>query len=166
MSSLLPTPAVTGVPPVPLPGQLNDTVGGIIGLLGGGSTTNPSPGPVTGGGSGHTGQTTGSGSGHSSGSKAGTGSTSKTTHTGVSGLTSLDGVGVISPGEAFEGAYGTVTGQAVSKAAGRALSLAAPLAPPLLLAILALGMLLMLSRGSTRLVKLDVAGIARRTWRI
>ena len=33
-------------------------------------------------------------------------------------------------------------------------------------AILALAVLLMLSRGSTRLVKLDVAGIARRTWRI
>ncbi len=49
---------------------------------------------------------------------------------------------------------------------GRALDLAGPLAPPLLLACIALGVLLMLSRGSTRLVKLDVAGLARRTWQI
>jgi hypothetical protein len=84
----------------------------------------------------------------------------------VSGLTSLDGIGVISPGQAFDAPYGTVTSQAVQKAAGRALSLAAPLAPPLMLAIFALAVLLMLSRGSTRLVKLDVAGLARRTWRI
>jgi len=165
VGSLIPTPTVTGVAPIPLPGQLNDTVGGITGLLGGGTTTNPSPGPVTGGGSG---QTTGGGSGHSSGSKAGTstGSNTSTSHTGVSSLTSLDGIGVISPGEAFDGPYGTVTGQAIQKAAGRVLSLAAPLAPPLMLAIAALAVLLMLSRGSTRLVKLDVAGLARRTWRI
>lgn len=169
VGNILPTPAVTGVPPIPLPGQLNDTIGGVTGLLGlGGNQTTPSQGPVAGTGSGQTGQTRGGGSGQTSGSKAGTGSGSKsnTSRTGVSGLTSLDGIGVISPGEAFAGPYGTVTGQAISKAAGRALSLAAPLAPPLLLAIFALAVLLMLSRGSTRLVKLDVTGLARRTWRI
>jgi hypothetical protein len=165
VGNVLPTPTVTGVAPIPLPGQLNDTVGGVTGLLGPGSQTTPSQGPAAGTGSG---QTSGGGSGHTSGSKAGTGTGSKssTSHTGVSGLTSLDGIGVISPGEAFDGAYGTVTGQAIQKAAGRALNLAAPLAPPLMLAITALAVLLMLSRGSTRLVKLDVAGLARRTWRI
>jgi hypothetical protein len=150
---------VTGVPAVPLPGQLNDTVGAITGLLGGGSKGTPSPGPVTGGtGTSHT--TTGRGAGTS------TGSSTTRSHTGVSGLTSLDGIGVISPGEAFEAPYATLSRQAVSKAAGRALSLAGPLAPPLMLAIAALAVLVMLSRGSTRLVKLDVAGLARRTWRI
>jgi len=166
VGGLLPTPQVTGVPPVPLPGQLNDTVGGLTGLLGlGGNQDTPSPGPVTGSGSGHT--TTGSGTGHSAGTKIGSGgSSANTSHAGISGLTSLDGIGVITPGESFDAPYGTVTRQAVSRAAGRALDLAAPLAPPLLLAIIALGVLLMLSRGSTRLVKLDVAGLARRTWRI
>jgi hypothetical protein len=81
-------------------------------------------------------------------------------------LTTLDGIGVITPGDSFDAPYGTVTGQAVQKAAGRALDLVGPLSPPLLLAFLALAVLLMLSRGSTRLVKLDVAGLARRTWRI
>jgi hypothetical protein len=81
-------------------------------------------------------------------------------------LTTLDGIGVITPGASFDAPYGTVTSQAVSKAAGRALHLVGPLAPPLMLAIFALAVLLMLSRGSTRLVKLDVAGLARRTWRI
>jgi hypothetical protein len=168
VGGLLPSPIVTGVPAVPLPGQLNDTVGGIEGLLGlGGGTTKPSPGPVTGIGNGSTGQK--SGTGHSpTGTKSGTagGSGANQSHAGVSGLTTLDGIGIITPGEAFNAPYGTVTSQAVSKAAGRALHLAGPLAPPLMLAIFALAVLLMLSRGSTRLVKLDVAGLARRTWRI
>jgi hypothetical protein len=157
---------VTGVPGVPLPGQLNDTVGGIEGLLGLGGSTKPTPAPVT-GGTGSTGQTSG-GTGRSTGKTTGStgGSTTNTSHTGVSGLTTLDGIGVITPGASFDAPYGTVTGQAVQKAAGRALDLVGPLSPPLMLAVFALAVLLMLSRGSTRLVKLDVAGLARRTWRI
>jgi hypothetical protein len=158
---------VTGVPGVPLPGRLNDTVGGIEGLLGlGGSKGKPSHGPVSGTGNGSTGSN--SGTGQSTGTKTGNagGSGTNRSHTGVSGLTTLDGIGIITPGESFNAPYGTITRQAVSKAAGRALELAGPLAPPLMLAFLALAVLLMLSRGSTRLVKLDVAGLARRTWRI
>jgi hypothetical protein len=158
---------VTGVPGVPLPGQLNDTVGGIEGLLGlGGSQGKPSHGPVSGTGKSLTGHT--SGSGHSTGTNTRTagGSSPNRSHTGVSGLTSLDGIGIITPGESFNAPYGAITQQAVSKAAGRALELAGPLAPPLMLAFVALAVLLMLSRGSARLVKLDVAGLARRTWRI
>ena len=78
----------------------------------------------------------------------------------------LDGIVVITPGESFDAPYASITGQAAKKAAGRALDLAGPLAPPLLLGCIALGVLMMLSRGSTRLVKLDVAGLARRTWQI
>ena len=164
VSNLLsPVPTVTGVPGVPLPGQLNDTVNGITGLLGGGSTS-PTPGTGTGTSSGSSNQTGGKTTGTTG--THGAGSSATTSHTGVSGLTTLDGIGVISPAGSFDAPYGTVTGQAVQKAAGRALSLAAPLAPPLMLAIAALAVLLMLSRGSTRLVKLDVAGLARRTWRI
>ena len=102
------------------------------------------------------------------GRSSGTSTTSNTnrSHVGTSGLTVLDGIGVITPGESFDAPYASITGQAAKKAAGRALDLAGPLAPPLLLACIALGVLLMLSRGSTRLVKLDVAGLARRTWQI
>jgi hypothetical protein len=157
-----PLPTVTGVPAVPLPGQLNDTIGGITGLLGG--STSPTPGTGSGSGSGSSHPTTGTSTGRTAGH--GSGSGTKTSHTGVSGLTSLDGIGVITPAEAFEAPYATLSRQAVSKAAGRVLALAGPLAPPLMLAIAALAVLLMLSRGSTRLVKLDVAGLARRTWRI
>jgi hypothetical protein len=162
---LSPTPTVTGVPAIPLPGELNDTVGGITGLLG----LNGSNGPVqnpTGGTTGGT--STGGTTGHTSG-------TSKSSHTpgskvpstaGSAGQTVLDGIGVITPGQAFDAPYATITGQAARRAAGRAFDLAGPLAPPLVLGLIALGVLAMLSRGSTRLVKLDVAGIARRTWRI
>jgi len=160
---LSPTPTVTGVPGVPLPGQLNDTVTGITGLLGLGGTTNTPSQPASGGTS--SGSTKGGTSGHS-----GTSTTSKTggarSHIGTSGLTVLDGIGVITPGESFDAPYASITGQAAKKAAGRALDLAGPLAPPLLLGCIALGVLMMLSRGSTRLVKLDVAGLARRTWQI
>ncbi|TMK83493.1 MAG: hypothetical protein E6G46_03185 [Actinobacteria bacterium] len=159
---LSPTPTVTGVPGVPLPGQLNDTVGGITGLLGlGGKTGTPSQGPTTGGTS------SGSPKG-TTGRSSGTSTTSNTnrSHVGTSGLTVLDGIGVITPGESFDAPYASITGQAAKKAAGRALDLAGPLAPPLLLACIALGVLMMLSRGSTRLVKLDVVGLARRTWQI
>ena len=163
---LSPTPAVTGVPPIPLPGQLNDTVGGITDLLGlNGLTGTPSKGP-TGGSTGgtQTGGTTGHTSGTSNSSRT-SGSTNRS-HVGSSGLTVLDGIGVITPGEAFDAPYASITGQAAKKAAGRALDLAGPLAPPVVLSLIALGVLMMLSRGSTRLVKLDVAGVARRTWRI
>jgi len=136
---LSPTPTVTGVPGVPLPGQLNDTVTGITGLLGLGGTSSTSTTSKTGG---------------------------ARSHIGTSGLTVLDGIGVITPGESFDAPYASITGQAAKKAAGRALDLAGPLAPPLLLGCIALGVLMMLSRGSTRLVKLDVAGLARRTWQI
>jgi len=159
---LSPTPTVTGVPGVPLPGQLNDTVSGITGLLGlGGNTGTPSQ-PTTGGTS------SGSTKSGTTGRSSGTSTTSNTnrSHVGTSGLTVLDGIGVITPGESFDAPYASITGQAAKKAAGRALDLAGPLAPPLLLACIALGVLLMLSRGSTRLVKLDVAGLARRTWQI
>ena len=164
VSSLLPTPTVTGVPPIPLPGQLNDTVNEVTGLLGGTNGTN-NPG-TNGSGSGST-TTTGSGTNHGTGSTSGAsnGKGSTNSHAGA-GLTTLDGIGVISPGEAFDGGYGSMTGRAAEKAAGRALALTPPLAPPLLLSIMALGVLAMLSRGSTKLVKLDVAGMARRTWRI
>jgi hypothetical protein len=167
VGSILPLPTVTGVPSVPLPGQLNDTVGGIEGLLGINGSTNPTPGPVSGTGTGLTGQKSG-GTGSSTGKTTGRtgGSSVDPSHTGVSGLTSLDGIGVITPGASFDAPYGTVTRQAVEKAAGRALDLVGPLSPPLMLAFFALAILLMLSRGSTRLVKLDVAGLARRTWRI
>jgi len=159
---LSPTPTVTGVPGVPLPGQLNDTVSGITGLLGlGGNTGTPSQ-PTTGGTS--SGSTKSGTTGHSSGTS--TTSNTNRSHVGTSGLTVLDGIGVITPGESFDAPYASITGQAAKKAAGRALDLAGPLAPPLLLACIALGVLLMLSRGSTRLVKLDVAGLARRTWQI
>jgi hypothetical protein len=165
VGGLLPHPSVTGVPGVPLPGQLNDTVGGIEGLLGlGGSKGNPTPGPVSGIGNGSTGQKSGNGAGRSTGKNPNV-STNRS-HTGVTGLTTLDGIGIITPDQYFSAPYGTVTRQAVSKAAGRVLALVGPLAPPLMLAIVALAVLLMLSRGSTRLVKLDVAGLARRTWRI
>jgi len=165
VGSILPSPTVTGVPGVPLPGQLNDTVGGIEGLLGLGGSTNPTPGPVS-GGTGSTGQS--GGTGGSKGTTAGHtgGSGANQSHAGVSGLTTLDGIGVITPDASFDAPYGTVTGQAIRKAAGRALDLVGPLSPPLMLAFIALAVLLMLSRGSTRLVKLDVAGLARRTWRI
>lgn len=164
---LSPTPTVTGVPAIPLPGQLNDTVGGITGLLGlNGLTGTPSQGP-TGGSTGgtQTGGTTGRTTTGTSGSTQ-TSGTANRSHVGSSGLTVLDGIGVITPGEAFDAPYASITGQAAKKAAGRALDLAAPLAPPVVLGLIALGVLMMLSRGSTRLVKLDVAGIARRTWRI
>ena len=159
---LNPTPTVTGVPPIPLPGQLNDTVGGITGLLGlngsNGPVQNPTGGSTTGG-------TTG---GHTTGGSRSSSTTSSTSrsHIGSSGLTVLDGIGVITPSQSFDAPYATITGEATKKAAGRALDLAGPLAPPLALGLIALGVLAMLSRGSTRLVKLDVAGIARRTWRI
>jgi len=159
---LSPTPTVTGVPGVPLPGQLNDTVSGIPGLLGlGGNTGTPSQ-PTTGGAS--SGSTKSGTTGHSSGTS--TTSNTNRSHVGTSGLTVLDGIGVITPGESFDAPYASITGQAAKKAAGRALDLAGPLAPPLLLACIALGVLMMLSRGSTRLVKLDVVGLARRTWQI
>ena len=157
-----PTPTVTGVPGIPLPGQLNDTVTGITGLLGlNGTTGSPVQNP-TGGSTGST--QTGGTTGRSS-------STSSTTsgarsHVGSSGLTVLDGIGVITPGQSFDAPYATITGQAAKKAAGRAIDLVAPLAPPLMLGLIALGVLMMLTRGSTKLVKLDVAGLARRTWRI
>ena len=160
---LSPTPTVTGVPGVPLPGQLNDTVGGITGLLG----LNGSNGPVQGGSTGGTtGGTTGGHTGGSSTSSHTTTTGTSRSHVGTSGLTVLDGIGVITPGESFDAPYATITGQAAKKAAGRALDLAAPLAPPVVLGLIALGVLMMLSRGSTKLVKLDVAGLARRTWRI
>ena len=159
---LSPTPTVTGVPAVPLPGQLNDTIGGITGLLGT-TGTNP-PGQNTTGGTGGTGGTTGHTSGSSKSSS--TSGTTSRSHIGSSGLTVLDGIGVITPGESFDAPYATITGQAAKKAAGRAFELAGPLAPPLVLGLIALAVLAMLSRGSTRLVKLDVAGLARRTWRI
>jgi hypothetical protein len=160
---LSPVPTVTGVPGVPLPGQLNDTVGDITALLGLGGTTGPVTGSTGGPGTGsHTGT---SGNQTSKTSKTTTGS-ARTSHVGTSGLTALDGIGVITPQSAFDAPYGTITTQAAEKAAGRAIDLAGPLAPPLVLGCIALGVLLMLSRGSTKLVKLDVAGIARRTWRI
>src|SRR5579864_3729457 len=161
---LNPTPTVTGVPAIPLPGQLNDTVGGITGLLG----LNGSNGPVQNPTGGSTGGTKGGATGgHTTGgSKSSTTSTTSRSHIGSSGLTVLDGIGVITPGESFDAPYATITGQAAKKAAGRALDLAAPLAPPLVLGLIALAVLAMLSRGSTKLVKLDVAGLARRTWRI
>ena len=156
-----PTPKVTGVPGIPLPGQLNDTVGGITGLLGLNGTTGSPVQKPTGG---TTGGTTGSTSGTSTSSTQ-SGSAARS-HVGSSGLTVLDGIGVITPGQSFDGPYATITGQAAKKAAGRAIDLAAPLAPPLVLGLIALGVLMMLTRGSTKLVKLDVAGLARRTWRI
>ena len=161
-----PNPTVTGVPAIPLPGQLNDTVGGITGLLGLNGNTGSPPQGTTGGttGSSQTGGSTGHTTGTSKTSPK-SGSTARS-HVGSSGLTVLDGIGVITPGQSFDAPYATITGQAAKKAAGRALELAAPLAPPLVLGLIALGVLMMLSRGSTRLVKLDVAGIARRTWRI
>ena len=162
---LSPTPTVTGVPPIPLPGQLNDTVNGLTGLLGlNGTTGSPTGGSTTGG-------TTGSGGSTSTGHTPGKGNTStssKTTHShgSSSGLTVIDGIGVITPDTSFDAPYATITGQAARQAAGRALDLAGPLAPPLVVGLIALAVLAMLSRGSTKLVKLDVAGIARRTWRI
>ncbi len=158
-----PNPTVTGVPGIPLPGQLNDTLGGITGLLGLNGTTNtPTQGSTTGG----TGTQTGGTSGHTGGSTTSHTTTTTRSHVGSSGLTVLDGIGVITPGSSFDAPYATITGQAAKKAAGRALDLAAPLAPPLVLGLIALGVLMMLGRGSTKLVKIDVAGIARRTWRI
>jgi hypothetical protein len=163
---LSPTPTVTGVPAIPVPGQLNDTVGGITGLLGlngsNGPVQNPTGGSTTGGTT--TGGTTGSQT--TGGSKSSTTSSTSRSHIGSSGLTVLDGIGVITPGQSFDAPYATITGDAAKKAAGRALDLAGPLAPPLVLGLIALGVLAMLSRGSARLVKLDVAGLARRTWRI
>ena len=163
---LNPNPTVTGVPPIPLPGQLNDTVGGITGLLGlNGTTGSPVQNP-TGGSTGgtQTGGTTGHTTGTSKSSSL-SGTTARS-HIGSSGLTVLDGIGVITPGQSFDAPYATITGQAAKKAAGRALDLAGPLAPPLMLGLVALAVLAMMSRGSTKLVKLDVAGLARRTWRI
>lgn len=162
-----PTPTVTGVPGIPLPGQLNDTVGGITGLLGLNGNTN-TPAQPAGGNDGSTSQTGGSSSGGPTGSSTTSrpSTSSSRSHAGTSGLTLLDGIGVITPAESFDAPYASITGQAAKKAAGRALDLAAPLAPPLLLGLIALGVLVMLTRGSTRLVKLDVAGLARRTWRI
>jgi hypothetical protein len=162
---LSPTPTVTGVPAIPLPGQLNDTVGGITGLLGLNGTNGPVQNPTSGGTGGSTsGGTTGQTTGGSKSSNT-TSSTSRS-HIGSSGLTVLDGIGVITPSQAFDAPYATITGEATKKAAGRALDLAGPLAPPLVLGLIALAVLAMFSRGSTRLVKLDVAGLARRTWRI
>ena len=161
-----PTPTVTGVPAIPLPGQLNDTVGGITGLLGLNGTNGPVQNPTGGGTGGSTsGGTTG---GHTTGGSKSSSTTSSTSrsHIGSSGLTMIDGIGVITPSQSFDAPYATITGEATKKAAGRALDLAGPLAPPLVLGLIALGVLAMLSRGSTRLVKLDVAGLARRTWRI
>jgi len=163
---LSPTPTVTGVPAIPLPGQLNDTVGGITGLLGLNGTNGPVQNPTGGGTGGSTsGGTTG---GHTTGGSKSSSTTSSTSrsHIGSSGLTMIDGIGVITPSQSFDAPYATITGEATKKAAGRALDLAGPLAPPLVLGLIALGVLAMLSRGSTRLVKLDVAGLARRTWRI
>jgi len=158
---LSPNPTVTGVPGIPLPGQLNDTVGGITGLLGlNGTPTQGTTGGTTGG------TQTGGTTGHTTSKTAPKSGGTTRSHVGSSGLTVLDGIGVITPGQAFDAPYATITGQAAKKAAGRAFDLAAPLAPPLVLGLIALGVLAMLSRGSTRLVKLDVAGIARRTWRI
>src|SRR5207249_267895 len=81
----------------PPPGQLNDTVTGITVLLGlNGTTGSPVQNP-TGGSTGST--QTGGTTGRSS-------STSSTTsgarsHVGSSGLTVLDGIGVITPGQSF-----------------------------------------------------------------
>jgi len=164
VNDLLPAPSVTGVPPVPLPGQLNDTVNEVTGLLGLGGTNGTNNPGTTGPGT-----TDRSGTGTSrttTGHTTGKSTTTKTPKGSQKGSTILDGIGVIQPGEAFTGGYGTMATDAARKAAGRALALAAPLAPPLLLSLMALGMLMMLSKGSTKLVKLDVAGIARRTWRI
>src|SRR5258706_11761579 len=118
---LNPTPKVTGVPGIPLPGQLNDTVGGITGLLGLNGTTGSPVQKPTGG---TTGGTTGSTSGTSTSSTQ-SGSAARS-HVGSSGLTVLDGIGVITPGQSFDGPYATITGQAAKKAAGRAIDLAAP----------------------------------------
>jgi hypothetical protein len=170
VNDLLPSPTVTGVPPVPLPGQLNDTVNGVTndvtGLLGLSGSNGPNQPGTHGSGTGSTSTGTGGTSHGSTKTTTGKTSLSHNTSTGANGQTVLDGIGVIQPGEAFAGTYGAMAGRAAQKAAGRALTLAGPLAPPLLLSVIALGVLMMMSRGSTKLVKLDVAGLARRTWRI
>ncbi|MGZ4104115.1 MAG: hypothetical protein ACXVP8_02520 [Actinomycetota bacterium] len=158
-----PTPTVTGVPSVPVTGTLNDTINQLTGTLGLTSPTS-SPDPTSGGsgGNGSTGTTT-TGSGANTATSTGNGSLA-TGHS--SGLTMIDGLGVLTSGITIRSPYGAIAGDAIRRAAGRALHLAGPLAPPLLLGCIALAVLLALSRGSTSLVKIDTAGIAGRRWRI
>ncbi|MGZ4213764.1 MAG: hypothetical protein ACXVQV_11075, partial [Actinomycetota bacterium] len=113
------------------------------------------------GGNGSTGTTT-TGSGANTATSTGNGSLA----TGSSGLTTIDGLGVLTSGITIRSPYAAIAGDAIRRAAGRALHLAGPLAPPLLLGCIALAVLLALSRGSTSLVKIDTAGIAGRRWRI
>jgi len=129
----------------PLPGQLNDTVKSLTALLGLDGGTNPTPGGGTGAGNGTTG-TTG-------------------TTTDPTGTTELGGLAPLT-GTSLSTGYAAIAGRAVSKAAGRALRLAGPFAPPLVLAGIVLLVLYMISNGSQRLVKIDTAAIARRSWRL
>jgi hypothetical protein len=164
-TSPLPLPSLPGVDDIvdpvtslvePLPGQLNDTITDITDLLL--PQDQPQPGGSTGTGGGNT------STGGSKGSKGSTG-----TKSGSGGTTAIGGIGPFTTtitGAAFSSPYGATAGRAAAHAAGRALRLLGPLAPALLLAALAFGVLIALTRGSQRLVKLDQISVAKRTWRL
>jgi hypothetical protein len=156
VTGILPSPVQSVLDPVT--GVLNDTITTVDDLL--------LPQDRSGGGTNGGGGTTTSGGGSSTthgGSK-----TSKSASRSTKSTTSLGGVGAFTTvtGAQFRSPYGTTAGHAAAKAASRALHLMAPLAPALLLAAIAFGVLMMLTRGSQRLVKIDPSGIAKRTWRL
>jgi len=159
VTGILPTPVQSVLDPVTgtldsvtgtVTGTLNDTITTVDNLL----RPQDRSGEGNGGGTGTSGGSTTGGSktsGHK-GSKGGT--------------TTLGGAFTTVTGAQFRSPYGTTAGHAAAHAASRALHLLGPLAPALLLAALAFGVLMILTRGSARLVKIDPSGIAKRTWRL
>lgn len=156
---ILPTP-----PDGALPGELNDVIIGPLPDLGG-LLGEPSPGTSPSGNG--EGGSTGGGNGGSTSGGSTSGGSSNGSGSGTEGgseggrATTEDGRPV-----ATRVPYISTTGRAAVAALSRAVDLMGPFAAPLILALAAMGVLIGLSRGSTRLVKLERANIFRQTYKL